>query len=84
MEFHRPVLVGDELSFYATIERVGRTSMRILVEAWRRNRYEDASERVSPATLKYLNRLSDLLFVAARAANNDGAADVLWKPGANR
>lgn len=45
---------------------------------------EDASERVSPATLKYLNRLSDLLFVCARAANDDGRADVLWKPGATR
>ncbi|MBL8548717.1 MAG: cob(I)yrinic acid a,c-diamide adenosyltransferase [Hyphomonadaceae bacterium] len=45
---------------------------------------EDASERVSPATLKYLNRLSDLLFVCARAANDDGAVDVLWKPGATR
>ncbi|NWG54100.1 MAG: cob(I)yrinic acid a,c-diamide adenosyltransferase [Hydrogenophilaceae bacterium] len=44
----------------------------------------DANERVSPAALKYLNRLSDLLFVAARAANDDGRADVLWTPGATR
>jgi cob(I)alamin adenosyltransferase len=42
------------------------------------------TETASPITLKYLNRLSDLLFVLARAANNDGAADVLWVPGANR
>lgn len=34
--------------------------------------------------VKYLNRLSDLLFVLARVANDDGAADVLWVPGANR
>ncbi len=34
--------------------------------------------------VKYLNRLSDLLFVLARAANDDGAADVLWIKGANR
>lgn len=34
--------------------------------------------------LKYLNRLSDLLFVAARWANDKGASDVLWKPGATR
>ena len=33
--------------------------------------------------LTYLNRLSDLLFVLARVANRNGAADVLWKPGAN-
>lgn len=32
----------------------------------------------------YLNRLSDLLFVAARAVNRDGAGDVLWVPGASR
>jgi cob(I)alamin adenosyltransferase len=44
----------------------------------------DPAERVSPAALKYVNRLSDLLFVAARAANDDGRADVLWKPGATR
>ena len=44
----------------------------------------DPSERVSPAALKYLNRLSDLLFVAARWANDKGAADVLWTPGAGR
>ncbi len=41
-------------------------------------------EIVSDAALKYLNRLSDLLFVAARRANDDGSADVLWKPGATR
>ena len=41
-------------------------------------------EIVSEAALKYLNRLSDLLFVASRRANDDGAADVLWKPGATR
>ena len=34
--------------------------------------------------LRYLNRLSDLLFVAARFANNKGAGDVLWRPGATR
>jgi len=41
-------------------------------------------ETVSPAALKYLNRLSDLLFVAARHANDRGADDVLWVPGQNR
>ena len=35
-------------------------------------------------TVRYLNRLSDLLFVLARAANGRGAGDVLWVPGANR
>jgi cob(I)alamin adenosyltransferase len=34
--------------------------------------------------LRYLNRLSDLLFVAARFANDLGEGDVLWKPGATR
>ncbi|MFB0492915.1 cob(I)alamin adenosyltransferase [Methylobacterium sp. OAE515] len=41
-------------------------------------------ETVSPEALRYLNRLSDFLFVASRAANSDGADDVLWVPGANR
>jgi cob(I)alamin adenosyltransferase len=42
------------------------------------------SEAVSPAALKYVNRLSDHLFVAARYTNDKGAKDVLWQPGANR
>ncbi|MGH6888393.1 MAG: cob(I)yrinic acid a,c-diamide adenosyltransferase [Rhizomicrobium sp.] len=41
-------------------------------------------ESVSPAALKYANRLSDHLFVASRYANENGARDVLWQPGANR
>lgn len=39
---------------------------------------------VSGPALRYLNRLSDLLFVASRRANGNGADDVLWKPGATR
>ncbi len=39
---------------------------------------------VNPAALRYINRLSDWCFVAARVANNNGAEDVLWVPGANR
>ena len=42
------------------------------------------AESVNPELLKYLNRLSDLLFVLARQANDNGAADVLWQPGLNR
>lgn len=42
------------------------------------------SEPVNPAALKFLNRLSDWFFVAARVANDNGRADVLWIPGANR
>ncbi|GJD80297.1 cob(I)yrinic acid a,c-diamide adenosyltransferase [Methylobacterium gregans] len=43
-----------------------------------------ASEAVSGEALQYLNRLSDFLFVASRAANRNGADDVLWVPGQNR
>lgn len=39
---------------------------------------------LNPAALAYLNRLSDWLFVAARAANGNGAGDSLWVPGASR
>jgi cob(I)alamin adenosyltransferase len=41
-------------------------------------------ESVNTAAVKYLNRLSDWFFVAARIANDEGNADVLWVPGANR
>ena len=41
-------------------------------------------ETVSPVALAYINRLSDYLFVAARAANDYGEDDILWAPGANQ
>ena len=43
-----------------------------------------ATESINPEVLKYVNRLSDLLFVLARYLNGHGTADVLWKPGINR
>ncbi|MGE3107562.1 MAG: cob(I)yrinic acid a,c-diamide adenosyltransferase [Phycisphaerales bacterium] len=42
------------------------------------------AETTNPETVRYLNRLSDLLFVLCRVANNNGASDVLWVPGTNR
>ncbi|SDW16797.1 cob(I)yrinic acid a,c-diamide adenosyltransferase [Roseicitreum antarcticum] len=42
------------------------------------------AEPVNEAALRYINRLSDWFFVAGRIANEDGHADVLWVPGANR
>ena len=45
---------------------------------------QPAAPRLNPAVLKYLNRLSDLLFVMARTANDEGRADVLWIPGKDR
>ena len=42
------------------------------------------AEPVNPEALKYLNRLSDHLFVLSRQVNDGGALDVLWRPGANR
>lgn len=42
------------------------------------------TETVNPAVLRYLNRLSDHLFVLSRWVNDKGARDVLWIPGANR
>lgn len=43
-----------------------------------------AQEAINEAAIRYANRLSDHLFVMARAANNDGMGDVLWVPGKNR
>ena len=56
---------------------VARRAERLVVEL-------AATEEVNPAVITYLNRLSDWFFVAARVANNNGADDVLWVPGANR
>ena len=41
-------------------------------------------DSVNPELIKYLNRLSDLLFVMCRQVNNNGANDILWIPGKNR
>ena len=54
MEFLRPVFVGDEVTLYASVERVGRTSMRIRVEAWRRARFEAARERVTEGVFTFV------------------------------
>jgi cob(I)alamin adenosyltransferase len=43
-----------------------------------------AGIQLNPAALAYVNRLSDFLFVASRAVNQNGAGDVLWQPGASR
>lgn len=59
------------------VRTVSRRAERLTVEL-------AAHERVTPAAVKYLNRLSDWCFVASRAANNNGTDDVLWVPGANR
>jgi cob(I)alamin adenosyltransferase len=56
---------------------VSRRAERLAVEL-------SAAEEVNPAAVKYLNRLSDWFFVAARIANDEGRADVLWTPGATR
>jgi cob(I)alamin adenosyltransferase len=45
---------------------------------------QDPDEHVNRDGLKYINRVSDFLFVAARAVNDNGNADVLWVPGKNR
>ena len=56
---------------------VARRAERVLVEL-------AASETLNPEALRYVNRLSDFFFVAARHANADGKSDVLWVPGQNR
>ena len=71
---------GSPASAYLHLARtVCRRAERIMVEL------NDAkAEGVSAPSLKYVNRLSDYLFVAGRYANDKGARDVLWAPGQNR
>jgi acyl-CoA thioesterase YciA len=50
MIFHRPVKVGDEVSCFAELRKIGRTSMTVYVETWRRAREADHGEMVTEAT----------------------------------
>ncbi len=69
---------GSALAAHLHLSRtVSRRAERLAVDL-------SANEPVTEAAVKYLNRLSDWLFVASRIANDDGRADVLWTPGANR
>lgn len=54
MQFHAPVQVGDEVSVYADLERVGRTSMTISVEAWARDRHADDARKVTQARFTFV------------------------------
>ena len=72
---------GSAAAAYLHLARtVCRRAERIMVEL----KDQPCDEGVSAEALKYVNRLSDLLFVASRFVNDKGATDVLWKPGANR
>ena len=54
MQFLRPVKVGDEVSIYAEMTRVGRTSMTIFTEAWRRERTGEEALKVTEATFTFV------------------------------
>ena len=54
MQFLQPVKVGDEVSVYTEIERVGRTSITIAVEAWRRERHLEDSFKVTAAKFTFV------------------------------
>lgn len=58
---------------------VARRAERVMVAL-----AQDPAEHVNRDGIKYINRVSDLLFVAARVVNDNGNADVLWVPGKNR
>ena len=71
---------GSPLSAYLHLARtIARRAERLIAEL-----AATPKEKVSEPALAYANRLSDFLFVAARRANGNGAADVKWIPGANR
>jgi acyl-CoA thioesterase YciA len=54
MVFHEPVFVGDEVSLYAGVLQVGKTSMTIRVEAWRRSRTDEVQHKVTEATFTFV------------------------------
>jgi cob(I)alamin adenosyltransferase len=66
-------------SFLHLARTISRRAERLMVALASR-----PSEPVGDAALRYINRLSDFLFVAARYANDKGKSDVLWVPGQNR
>jgi cob(I)alamin adenosyltransferase len=66
-------------SFLHLARTVSRRAERLMVALAAR-----PDEPVGSAALRYINRLSDFLFVAARYANDKGKSDVLWVPGQNR
>lgn len=69
---------GSPLATHLHVSRtVARRAERLTVEL-------ATMEAINEAAVKYLNRLSDWFFCAARIANDEGRADVLWVPGANR
>ncbi|MGA7974652.1 MAG: cob(I)yrinic acid a,c-diamide adenosyltransferase [Pseudolabrys sp.] len=71
---------GSAASAWLHLARtVCRRAERIMVELM-----DQPGEEVSAPSLKYVNRLSDYLFVVGRHANDKGAADVLWAPGEHR
>jgi len=70
---------GTAAAAYLHMARtICRRAERIMVELAAR-----PEEPVNDAAIHYMNRLSDFLFVASRATNNNGAGDVLWVPGQN-
>jgi cob(I)alamin adenosyltransferase len=71
---------GTPAAAYLHLARtICRRAERIMVEL-----AANPAEPVSEAAIQYINRLSDFLFVASRAVNDNGAGDVLWVPGQNR
>lgn len=54
MQFLHPVRVGDEVTLYATLEHVGRTSMRIHVDVWARPRFDKEAQKVTDADFVFV------------------------------
>lgn len=54
MSFLNPVFVGDEVSLFARVERIGRTSVRVAVEAWRRRRDSGEGHKVTEGAFTYV------------------------------
>lgn len=54
MNFHKPVFIGDEVSCYCKVDRIGRTSITIHVESWARARLGDVAQKVTEGKFTYV------------------------------
>ena len=68
VRFHKPVLVGDEVSFYASIRKIGNTSIGIHVEAWAKHRLSTENRHVAEGVYTFVAIDADRKPVSIKSA----------------